>query len=409
MRQIPVINRKLNFQQDLSDFSGAAAAIKADAEVTGTRSVYNFTGTGTGTVVFPRRVVDFRLPDDTAMILSEGGMQAYRFIRKFTRPAAAGCVLSTVSTDPFSALSRAQYEQVVNLRRVNDIRRINKFFETVNIKLKKGGIFIGKVETYLQKKKKIMSAYPPGINTMVYTLHYLFTRVFPKLPYTKQLFYLTTRGNNRVLSKAETYGRLYSCGFEVIGETSHDGFNYFACRKIKEPAYDTHPTYGMFIRLKRIGKGGELFNVYKLRTMHAYSEYLQQYVYEKSDLEAGGKFRDDFRVTTVGKVIRKFWIDELPMLINMFIKRNMKIVGVRPLSEHYFSLYSDELKQKRIQFKPGLIPPYYAQYPTPKSLDEIQLNEMDYLGAYEKHPVLTDLKYCIKVLGNIIFRKARSR
>ena len=146
MRQIPVINRKLNFQQDLSDFSGVAAAIKADADIAGTSSVYDFTGPKNGTVDFPRRVIDFRLPDDSAMILREGGMQAFWFIRKFTRPDAAGCVLSVASADPLLALSRTQYEQVVNLKRVNDIRRINKFFETVNNRLKKGGIFIGRVE-----------------------------------------------------------------------------------------------------------------------------------------------------------------------------------------------------------------------------------------------------------------------
>ena len=38
----------------------------------------------------------------------------------------------------------------------------------------------------------------------------------------------------------------------------------------------------------------------------------------------------------------------------------MKIVGVRPLSEHYFSLYDKDLQEKRIKVKPGFIPPFYV-------------------------------------------------
>jgi lipopolysaccharide/colanic/teichoic acid biosynthesis glycosyltransferase len=139
--------------------------------------------------------------------------------------------------------------------------------------------------------------------------------------------------------------------------------------------------------------------------MHPYAEYLQEYVYDKSDLQEGGKFKDDFRITTIGKIFRKFWIDELPMLINFF-RREMKLVGVRPLSEHYFSLYSKELQEKRIKTKPGLIPPFYVDMP--KTIEEIQASELKYIEAYEKHPCITDWKYFWKAVWNILFRKARS-
>ena len=84
----------------------------------------------------------------------------------------------------------------------------------------------------------------------------------------------------------------------------------------------------------------------------------------------------------------------------------MKIIGVRPLSSHYFNLYSEELKQKRIKFKPGLIPPFYADMP--KSLEEIMASEMKYLEAFEKHPYLTDIRYFFKAWTNILIKKARS-
>ena len=131
-------------------------------------------------------------------------------------------------------------------------------------------------------------------------------------------------------------------------------------------------------------------------------------MYESNKLDEGGKFKNDFRVTTLGRIIRKFWLDEFPMLLNV-MKGNMKIVGVRPLSKHYFNLYSEELQKKRIKGKPGLIPPYYAQYPPPEKLEDIQKNEMEYLTAYEKHPFSTDVKYFFKAMHNIIWKGARSK
>jgi lipopolysaccharide/colanic/teichoic acid biosynthesis glycosyltransferase len=77
--------------------------------------------------------------------------------------------------------------------------------------------------------------------------------------------------------------------------------------------------------------------VKKFRTMHPYSEYLQEYVYHTNDLQEGGKFKDDFRVTSWGKVMRAMWIDELPQFSNFF-KGELALVGVRALSEHYYSL-----------------------------------------------------------------------
>jgi len=140
--------------------------------------------------------------------------------------------------------------------------------------------------------------------------------------------------------------------------------------------------------------------------MHPYAEFLQQYVYENNDLQEGGKFKRDIRVTSMGRFMRKYWIDELPMLINL-IKGDMKLVGVRPLSKQYFNLYTPELQQKRTNYRPGLLPPFYADMP--KTLDEIQASELRYLKQCETNGELrTDFKYFFLILKNILFNKARS-
>ena len=81
-------------------------------------------------------------------------------------------------------------------------------------------------------------------------------------------------------------------------------------------------------------------------------------------------------------------------------------MGVRPISEHYYKLYSKELQEKRIRYRPGLVPPYYADMP--KTLEEIEASELRYLDSYAKHPVRTQWRYFWKAFINIIFKKARS-
>lgn len=198
--------------------------------------------------------------------------------------------------------------------------------------------------------------------------------MFPKCKVTKKVYFWITKGRNRVISLTEGIGRLVSCGFKIIGYQRIGYLTYILTKKNSDPVYDMEPTYELLVRLKRIGKKGELFTVYKLRTMHSYSEYLQEYIFSNNDLQEGGKFKADFRVTRWGKLFRKLWIDELPMFINFF-KGQMKLVGVRPLSSHYFSLYPEYLQKLRTQVKPGLVPPFYVDLPEtlPKIIESERL------------------------------------
>jgi lipopolysaccharide/colanic/teichoic acid biosynthesis glycosyltransferase len=93
-------------------------------------------------------------------------------------------------------------------------------------------------------------------------------------------------------------------------------------------------------------------------------------------------------------------------MLKNFFQGDMKIVGVRPLSKQYFELYRKDVQDRRIKYKPGLIPPFYADMPT--DLDEIQESELKYLDSYDRHPVVTDFRYFWKSSWNILFKKARS-
>ncbi|HRI46148.1 MAG TPA: sugar transferase [Ignavibacteriaceae bacterium] len=293
----------------------------------------------------------------------------------------------------------------MNLHEINDLRRINAYFIEVNKRLVDGGLFIGRIQPIMFRYRRFQRNYPFYLGQIFYFFDFLWKRAIPKLPFLKKIYFALTQGKDRALSLAEGLGRLYYCGFEIVGTTEENDFVYFIARKAKEPFTDTNPSYGPLFKMKRIGKEGKPIFVYKMRTMHPYSEYLMKYVYEKNGTIDGDKILNDFRISTWGYIFRKLWIDELPMLIN-WLKGELKIVGVRPISEYKFSLYPEHLKKLRSKYKPGLIPPYYVDLP--KNQKDFFLTEEKYLESYSKAPISTDLNYFFKALYNIFVKKARS-
>ena len=296
-------------------------------------------------------------------------------------------------------------EFIVNLSNVNNTKRINPFLRAINKKLIMGGVYAGSFENLRERSRRLRKKYKYIPNIIVLTGDFFIFRVFTKLPILRKLYPLITRERNRVISFTEMLGRLSYCGFEMLNMTEINNTLHFVVKKTNLPSQNPEPNYGMVFKMSRIGKNGKRIYVYKLRTMHIYSEYLQKFVYENFSLKEGGKFNDDFRVTEYGRILRKLWIDELPMFVNFF-KGELKFIGVRPLSEHYLSLYDQETRDKRLKVKPGLFPPFYADMP--KTIDEIQQSENKYIDSYLAHPIKTDLIYFYKIVKNIVFKKARS-
>ena len=163
--------------------------------------------------------------------------------------------------------------------------------------------------------------------------------------------------------------------------------------------------YTMFIKLPRTGKDGKRIFVYKLRTMQPYSEYIQDFVIEKNGFNQNGTIKNDFRITKTGKFLRKYWLDELPMLFNLF-NGNLKLIGFRPLSDTMLNTYPRDFVKDRNQYKPGLIPPYYID--RPDGFEELIESEKRYIQKYKERRFITDVVYFYKFLNAVFLRGVRS-
>ena len=293
----------------------------------------------------------------------------------------------------------------LNIGKVNNIRRINKFHEFANLKLKSNDLYISCAETLEIRRNRVWRAAPYGFRNLIRIFDFLKKRVIPKLPIFKKIYFAITKGKNRVISKAEILGRLISCGFEIIEYFEYGGLLYVISKKVNTPFFKKNVSYGPLFKMDRVGYNMKIIGVYKLRTMYPFSEFLQDFIIKENKLAKSGKIYNDYRITNWGKFCRKFWIDELPMFINFF-RNELNIVGVRPLSIGYFKRYPKDLQDLRIKVKPGLVPPYYADLP--KNFSEIIESERIYILKKIKNPLITDIIYFLKAFINIVFRGSRS-
>ena len=96
----------------------------------------------------------------------------------------------------------------------------------------------------------------------------------------------------------------------------------------------------VFFFQARPGKDEQVFKIVKFKTMT-----------DQKD-ESGNLLPDEFRLTKMGKFVRKTSLDELPQLFNV-LKGDMSFIGPRPLLVSYLSLYNDEQKKRHL-IKPGI-------------------------------------------------------
>jgi lipopolysaccharide/colanic/teichoic acid biosynthesis glycosyltransferase len=206
-------------------------------------------------------------------------------------------------------------------------------------------------------------------------------------------------------SLAEVLGRLVYCGFEIINYKQNDQLTYFIVRKKSGPRSELVSVSRFIVRLKRVGKSGRIIDIYKIRSMYPYSEFLQDYVVKINGYDIMGKPKNDFRLTSCGRIIRKLWIDEIPQIYNL-IRGDISLVGVRPISRYGFNALPADLQDKRIMNKPGLISPHVSL--RFQGFDGVIRAERKYLEERGISPVKTNIRYFFLAVFNILTLRVKS-
>jgi len=160
----------------------------------------------------------------------------------------------------------------------------------------------------------------------------------------------------------------------------------------------------VFYRQVRVGKGGKDFRIFKFRSMVVNAD-------KGSLITVGGR---DSRVTRSGYYIRKYKLDELAQLINVFIG-DMSLVGPRPEVRKYVDLYTEE-QRKALSVRPGITD--YASieymdenillekssYPDKTYIEEIMPAKIELNMIYINNPTLYEY---FKLIFLTIFKIAR--
>ncbi|MGL4968152.1 MAG: sugar transferase [Inquilinus sp.] len=161
----------------------------------------------------------------------------------------------------------------------------------------------------------------------------------------------------------------------------------------------------VFFRQVRIGLGGRPFAMFKLRTMYvgnddsAFQEFNIRELRGEAAPGRDGMFRleNDPRVLPIGKLLRRYSIDELPQLINV-LRGEMSLVGPRPSLPWEVELYTPE-QQRRHQCLPGLTGLWQVSGRNRLSIQ--QMLELDLIYV-EQRSLLLDLKVLWRTLPAVL-------
>ena len=157
----------------------------------------------------------------------------------------------------------------------------------------------------------------------------------------------------------------------------------------------------VIFRSRRVGVDESTFICFKLRTMRIGAEEQQSEL--EAVNEADGalfKIRDDPRVTRVGRVLRRFSIDELPQLVNV-LRGEMSLVGPRPLPERDFARL-DAVHRKRYLVLPGMTGLWQVSGRSELSFDELVRLDFYYIESWS---IWLDLSILVRTVPTVLGRR----
>jgi lipopolysaccharide/colanic/teichoic acid biosynthesis glycosyltransferase len=134
----------------------------------------------------------------------------------------------------------------------------------------------------------------------------------------------------------------------------------------------------------RVGQGGKLIKVYKFRSM----------VVDADKRGPGVTTSGDSRVTPIGRILRKYKLDELPQLLNV-LQGDMSLVGPRPEDPRYVAMYTPE-QRRVLQVAPGITSPASLYYRDEETLLNGQDWETQYIQQIMPAKLAIDLDYVTK-------------
>lgn len=269
--------------------------------------------------------------------------------------------------------------------------------------LSKGDSIILKTLSY--KHWKLKKYGTDRLNWFSY-VHYGCHRVLSKLKTTRRVYSWLYPKGPYLFSKAEALGRMVNCGFEIIKIDDTETHCSVELKAVSHSKKLYQPSTGLIFAMPRVRKGGKMIRIYKLRTMYPYSEYLPAYMVKAHGYSKSGKPADDFRVTRWGAFLRKYWLDEVPQLLNV-LKGRVKIIGVRLVSKTYFDKIPQELKEMRLRHKPGVVPPYVSLN-VGGNVEDVLAAEMTYLRDVEEKGFRGEKTYLLKALRVILTSRKTS-
>lgn len=159
------------------------------------------------------------------------------------------------------------------------------------------------------------------------------------------------------------------------------------------------PNLPVFFKQQRVGTNGQLFIMYKLRTMRPVSHEVYQELLKKNEASRIiFKIKEDPRVTRVGKWLRKFSIDEFPQLINV-LKGDMALVGPRPALVTEVVQY-DPIHSRRLRVMPGCTGLWQVSGRSDVSFEEMIKLDLEYI---EKQNVIFDLSILVRTILTVIY------
>lgn len=157
----------------------------------------------------------------------------------------------------------------------------------------------------------------------------------------------------------------------------------------------------VIFRQKRVGKDGHLFEMFKIRTMVKNAEELQSQV-EQCNVDGNPihKRKDDPRVTRVGRILRRFSLDELPQLFNV-LAGTMSLVGPRPEIPSLLERY-EPWQLKRFSVLPGITGWWQINS---RSDQPMYLHVEDDLYYIQNYSIWLDFKIIIQTVWIVLIGK----